>query len=346
MFPTLAVLAASMFGVAFPSAAQQAPTSLLDGLTDTDDVSLTGGGDIVVGLGKLEGRIISVDEDEVTLAILGRPDSRATMPLDNVPNAALFAYFERRADMSDAGAVRELAERAGHFDLHFHRADVLAHLAELRPERADEIEQERDAAIAAGAAARLERARDLREAGEYSRAVRAFREAAACGDVPAAHEARELLASLEADDAARDQADAERRRRREAASGDEKLDAIFAMADAADATLSEARRKLDELEDAEELLLGAEDTLDTALAGLDELAGEEPSDIHDGLRTRLEETLVDVHVELGYTYVSLGDAQSARRHAGFALSLAPNSEVVRELRAAIASSDAFEGIGD
>ncbi len=313
-----------------------------DGLDGSADISRTAGGGVIVKVGRLLGRILSVDESQVTIEMLGKPGSRATLPVEKMPHAALFTHFSRDVDMKDAAAVRDLADRAGRFDLHFQKVDVLDALAELRPEDAEAIETERQAAIAAGAASRLERAEMLRSAGEFDRALRYFRDAASYGDVAAARAARATLEEIDADASARETASSERDRRRRVAASDEKLDAIYTLSDEADAALTEGRKRFEDLEDATEILLGAEETLDEAREQLDELAGDQPTEAHKSLRMSLTDTQVQVHVELGYVYASLGDEQSARRHAGLASSLDPNDATVRQLRAAIASRDAFD----
>jgi len=300
--------------------------------------------DVVVDGDGWQGRIVSVEHDEATVRLVGRPSSRARVPLEAIDPETRYVIRRIRMDDTRADAWTALAAFAERHDLLVRQVEALQHARRLveDPERRAELGRAIDNARARIARDRLEHAKSLREDDDLDDAIHVLETVVAeYPAVEAADEAKRLLDDLESRAASgttpapdheakgpRDELVAEVEKHIE--SGNASLtDGLKKLGDHVDSTEA-FESALESFREARELVRTAQDEGQGRAAHSDRIRR---------LKDRIESKLARAHLELGHVSLARGDEESAYEHAGEAATLDPSDPGVAALRRAIGSRD-------
>jgi len=296
-------------------------------------------------VGDLPVRVLETRESELVVEFVERPGSRAEVPMDNVPGEVLYQVEEAERRPVDRDDWLQLAAFAARHDLHLRRLEALERAKELADD--EQVRSRLESARTTCASDRLERARELRRAGDLAEAEHHLRQTVErYAECRAADRARDILTELDGGASEPRDGGGEGRRADPPVTGGSSEEAGSGRVSS---LIETGREEIRAGQEASDDYVEATDHFEAALEALNEadelLDGETSSgsrgDDRNGRPSRqlvVEDLLVRAHVELGYVYLARGIDQDAYHHATLAAIVDPGSSRVSDLRQAIGAN--------
>lgn len=273
------------------------------------------------------------------------PDSRLTIPLEQITDAGRYELRRRRIESRSSAAHETLGDWAAARKL-FEAAtrEYAAALLLRGEERPASLLEKRDDARARCRRQMLEKGSRLVSEGRFREALDFFRDLVrhhpACPAVPAVRERLEALNGFLSERAAKEEAVEDAGEEEPAGRLDELLAAASMARRDGDRKRKEGYLHCGDLARAEDDFLAALASYEKGREILDRGAAlPEAADRKEevsSIRTVVLARLVAVHLDIAHNYVVKGNLVRANRHAGLALAIDPNDPNALDLRAAIA----------